>query len=114
MLVCSQRYHQTALLHKETILLMTVSGDVAEDKLQLARECGAAQAFNSKDKADDAFQTASTIVVSGAGPAYDLAFKLTKRRGKVIAIGVPNAPISIDCKTSCSSCYETRRANMIL
>ncbi|KAG9526029.1 hypothetical protein KCU93_g5620, partial [Aureobasidium melanogenum] len=70
--------------------------DVAEDKLQLARECGAAQAFNSKDKADDAFQTASTIVVSGAGPAYDLAFKLTKRRGKVIAIGVPNAPISID------------------
>lgn len=94
-------------------MLITPSGDVAEDKLQLARECGAAKVIDSRNKPGDALQTDSTIVVSGAGPAYNMAFKLTKRRGKVIAIGVPNAPISIDCKTSGSSFPETRRADMI-
>lgn len=100
MLVCFQRYHGIARVQEETILLITVAGDVAEDKLQLARDCGAAQVFDSRSRSDDSLQTDCTIVVSGAGPAYEMAFKLTKRRGKVIAIGVPNAPISIDCKKS--------------
>ncbi len=69
--------------------------DIADEKLKLGRDCGADATFNSlhAEKCDKA---PSTIVVSGAQAAYDLAFRITQTRGRVIAIGVPVKPISVD------------------
>lgn len=71
--------------------------DVTEDKLQLARDSGADKAYNTT-LADDAeiTQLSATIVASGAAPAYNLAFKVTQAHGRIIAIGVPKGPISVD------------------
>lgn len=53
--------------------------DVAEDKLQLARESGADKAYNSTALVDiDITQLGATIVAAGANPAYALAFKVTQ------------------------------------
>ena len=71
--------------------------DVAEDKLQLARDSGADEAYNSTALADaDIRQLSATIVASGAAMAYDHAFKVTQNHGRIIAIGVPNGNISIN------------------
>lgn len=72
--------------------------DIADDKLKLAKDCGADETFNSLDAAvvENCAQAPSTIVVSGAQAAYDLATKITQPRGQVIAIGVPAKPLSLD------------------
>lgn len=41
-------------------------------------------------------QLRSTVVVSGAAPAYELAFKATQIHGRIIAIGVPRSAIQVD------------------
>jgi propanol-preferring alcohol dehydrogenase len=73
--------------------------DIAEDKLRLGKDCGADEVYNCLDAAavtEKCAQSPSTIVVSGAQAAYDLGINLTRRRGRVIAIGVPPKPISLD------------------
>jgi hypothetical protein len=49
-------------------------------------------------KDEDIVQSRSTIVISGAKQAYDLAFNTTKFHGRVIAVGVPHGPVPIDSK----------------
>jgi propanol-preferring alcohol dehydrogenase len=74
--------------------------DIAEDKLQLARESGADKVFNTTTLADaDIQQVDATIVASGAAPAYDLAFKGTRNHGRIIAIGVPRGDIPVNILT---------------
>lgn len=72
--------------------------DIAEEKLKLGKDCGADETFNSLDPAviEESERAPSTIVISGAQAAYDLGFKITKPRGRVIAIGVPSRPLSVD------------------
>ncbi|PGG95906.1 hypothetical protein AJ79_09816 [Helicocarpus griseus UAMH5409] len=71
--------------------------DVAEDKLQLARDSGADKAYNTATLADGGVKQANaTVVSSGATSAYDLAFKLTQNHGRIIAIGVPRGDISVN------------------
>ena len=70
--------------------------DISEDKLRLAKDCGADKVYDSTTISDaDITQFDATIVASGAGPAYDLAFKATANHGRVIAIGVPRGDISV-------------------
>lgn len=70
--------------------------DITEEKLQLAKDCGAAKAFNSLSLDDKALVPGSgTIVVSGAEPAYALAFKITAMHGRIVAIGLPRSNISV-------------------
>lgn len=38
----------------------------------------------------------STLVVTGAAPAYAQAFKITAKHCIIVAIGLPRGPISID------------------
>ncbi|KAF1812766.1 alcohol dehydrogenase [Eremomyces bilateralis CBS 781.70] len=71
--------------------------DIANDKLQLAKDSGAEEVFNSMTGDAATFEkTLCTVVVSGAAPAYDLAFKITAKHGKVIAIGAPNGPVAVN------------------
>lgn len=71
--------------------------DVAEDRLQLARESGADKAYNSTALEDSKItQLSATIVAAGANPAYDLAFRVTQKHGRIIAIGVPRGEISVN------------------
>jgi propanol-preferring alcohol dehydrogenase len=48
---------------------------------------------------EDIVQAQSTIVISGAAPAYELAIKATKKHGRVIAVGVPSKPLSFNRKS---------------
>jgi threonine dehydrogenase-like Zn-dependent dehydrogenase len=41
----------------------------------------------------------STIVISGAVQAYELAFKATAQGGRVIAVGVPHTPVPVNSKS---------------
>ena len=81
--------------------LICVAVDIAPDKLQLALDCGADFALDSMKPgaAAEAQQTASTIVVSGAGAAYDFAFKVTQDHGRIIVLGVPHTDISFSPMT---------------
>lgn len=71
--------------------------DIADDKLELAKEYGAENAINSMKLADsDIVKTQTTVVISGAAPAYALGVKATKKHGRVIAVGVPHGPLTFD------------------
>lgn len=72
--------------------------DINEEKLQLARSSGADKVFNSLTLTpDETIQCASTLVVSAAPAAYDLAFRLTGRHGTIVGVGIPaNRKIEID------------------
>jgi len=68
--------------------------DIAEDKLELAKEYGADKVVNSLNlKDEDIVQAQTSIVISGAAPAYALGVKATKNHGRVIAVGLPHAPL---------------------
>ena len=57
---------------------------IAEDKLQLARDSDADEAYNSTALADADFRRLSaTIVASGAAMAYNHAFNVTQNHGRV-------------------------------
>jgi D-arabinose 1-dehydrogenase-like Zn-dependent alcohol dehydrogenase len=67
--------------------------------LKLALDSGADVAYNSLTIKDhDIVKSRSTIVISGAKQAFDLAFKTTQFHGRVIAVGYPYAPVLIDGK----------------
>jgi len=71
--------------------------DIAEDKLDLAKKYGADKAVNSLNlKDEDIVQAQTSIVISGAAPAYALGVKATKTHGRVIAVGVPHGPLSFN------------------
>lgn len=71
-----------------------VADDIAEDKLQLARDCGADKTYNSTSlKDEDLVRSGSTVVVTGAAAAYAQAFKITAKHCRVVAIGLPRGPI---------------------
>jgi propanol-preferring alcohol dehydrogenase len=65
--------------------------DITEDKLQLARKCGADTVVNAMiTPKEDAQSTPATIVISGSSKAYELGMAITERHGRVIAVGVPH------------------------
>jgi len=71
--------------------------DIAEEKLKLAKECGADEVFNSLKADPKTFEPAhATIVFTGAQPAYDGAVKLTRNHGRVVAVGLPAANLGIN------------------
>ncbi|KAF2814002.1 alcohol dehydrogenase [Mytilinidion resinicola] len=71
--------------------------DIAEDKLELAKKYGATKGVNTLTlKDEDIVKTQTTIVISGAAPAYALAVKTTKNHGRIIAVGVPHAPLTFN------------------
>ena len=77
---------------------MTV--DITEEKLKLALDSGADNAYNSLTiKDEEIVKSRSTIVISGAKQAFDLAFKTTQFHGRVIAVGYPYAPVPVDGKS---------------
>lgn len=81
-------------IHHGSLTIPSV--DVGEEKLQLARDCGANKVYDSTTiSPTDITPLAATIVASGAAPAYDLAFKATQNHGRIIAIGVPRGDISV-------------------
>lgn len=74
--------------------------DIADDKIQLALDCGADKAFNSMStEITPDLKAQSTIVISGAGPAYASALKATKSHGRIICVGVPPKDIAISMMT---------------
>jgi D-arabinose 1-dehydrogenase-like Zn-dependent alcohol dehydrogenase len=71
--------------------------DITEEKLKLALDSGADNAYNSLTiKDEDIVKSRSTIVISGAKQAFDLAFKTTQFHGRVIAVGYPYASVPVD------------------
>lgn len=80
----------------EDILLITNTVDIADDKLQLAKDSGADVVFNSMTMEDeDIEKMPSTVVVSGSPAAYAFGIKATQKSGRVIAVGVPPKDISL-------------------
>lgn len=77
--------------------LKPATDDITQEKLNLAKEYGAEKAFNSLELGDtEVSKTYSTIVISGAAQAYDLAFRATIPHGTVFAVGVPPHPIPLN------------------
>jgi len=72
-----------------------VLDDVAEDKLDLARECGADMAINSITGPKPFEQAPSTIVITGANAAYAGALDMTANHGVVLAVGLPAQDLAI-------------------
>lgn len=71
--------------------------DVAEDKLELARQCGADAVFNSSTTPiAEIAPASSTIVVSGAVKAYEFGLKITNTCGAVVGVGAPHEALSLD------------------
>jgi len=71
--------------------------DVTEVKLKLALDCGADKAFNSISADATTFEKGdSTIVYSGAIPAYAGALAMTNNHGTVVAVGLPPTDVGIN------------------
>jgi D-arabinose 1-dehydrogenase-like Zn-dependent alcohol dehydrogenase len=65
--------------------------------MELATKSGADVSLNSLTVAShELVKAPSTIVTSSAKQAYDLAFKITSRHGRIISVGVPHFPITVD------------------
>ncbi len=76
-----------------------IAVDVADDKLALARKCGATEAVNSSDpealrrlREDGGPHLA--IVTAAAKPAYDLAFRTLRKRGTLGVVGLPKEDLA--------------------
>jgi propanol-preferring alcohol dehydrogenase len=68
--------------------------DISEEKLELARACGAAETLNSsaKDAAKELRNKGgfhAVIVTSAAKAAYDLAFNSLRPTGNLLVVGLP-------------------------
>lgn len=101
----------------EENLLIQNTDDVAEDKLELAKRCGATKVVNSSNISEtDLTRTGATVVVSGAQSAYTLGINATAVGGKVIAIGAPGHPIEVDGQSSSlmKCCWQPRRHLAVL
>lgn len=85
-----------AIMYAKAMGFKVTAFDIADDKLKLALDSGANKALNSLTINDEEIVTAaSTIVISGAVQAYELAFKATAKSGRVIAVGVPHSPVPV-------------------
>lgn len=83
-----------------TLLTILLSDDIASDKLQLARDVGAEQTFNSMNVDDaDIVRSDTTIVASGSKAAYAFALKTVKTHARIITLGVPTEPVPITGKS---------------
>jgi len=86
-----------AILYAKAMGYRVHGYDIAEEKLKLAKECGADQAINSIKADPSTFEQAlGTIVFTGANPAYDGAFNLTANHGRLVAVGLPATPLQIN------------------
>jgi len=77
--------------------------DIAEDKLEQAKACGADEVINFKDaKLSECEKAPSTLVISGAIQAYDNALLLTALHGTIVTIGLPSTPWSLNIQRLCA------------
>ncbi|KAJ5745465.1 alcohol dehydrogenase [Penicillium odoratum] len=74
--------------------------DISEEKLALARDCGADQAFDSLNLPSNPEKAASTLVISGASAAYNSAVGLTANHGAVVAVGIPPTDIQVSASNT--------------
>ncbi|WP_424947869.1 zinc-binding dehydrogenase [Candidatus Spongiihabitans sp.] len=81
-----------------------IAVDINDDKLQLALQFGAHEAFNANNENDDCVERVRTatsggvhiaIETAGVPQALDLAYKVTRRGGTTVAAGMPGADASI-------------------
>ncbi|WP_423905684.1 zinc-dependent alcohol dehydrogenase family protein [Candidatus Spongiihabitans sp.] len=81
-----------------------IAVDINDDKLQLALQLGAHEAFNVKNENDDCVECVRTatsggvhiaIETAGVPQALDLAYKVTRRGGATVAVGMPGPDASI-------------------
>lgn len=84
-----------------------VAVDLSDDKLALARELGATHTVNPKQvKSDDDLYDLSGgrvhygLDMAGAVPAFETAYKLTRRGGATITSGLPNPKLSFSLSLS--------------
>ncbi len=74
--------------------------DITEDKLQLARESGAAKTLRASPDAARQLRAAgglhTALVTAGAKAAYDLALQCLAPGGALVVIGLPAEPLSFD------------------
>lgn len=86
-----------AILYAKAMGFRVIAFDVADDKLELAKQSGADVVFNSATTPVHQIEPAPvTIVISAALKAYDFAIKATRSCGAVIAIGVPHEAYSMN------------------
>lgn len=72
-------------------------GDIDDRKLDIAKEFGAEEALNSNNAPNEAHRkTKTTVVISGAAAAYDLAFRLTDCLSRIVAVGIPPDAIRVN------------------
>ncbi|GAB7356268.1 hypothetical protein MBLNU459_g7077t2 [Dothideomycetes sp. NU459] len=76
--------------------------DITEDKLDLAKRCGADETLNMLDATSSFEQAMSTIVITGANAAYNGALGLTANHGVVIAVGLPAQDLQIALPRWCA------------
>ncbi|CAM4178600.1 Alcohol dehydrogenase [Bordetella tumbae] len=84
-----------------------VAVDLSDDKLALARDLGATHTVNPKQvKSDDDLYDLSGgrvhygLDMAGAVPAFETAYKLTRRGGATITSGLPNPKLSFSLSLS--------------
>ncbi|CAM3990103.1 zinc-dependent alcohol dehydrogenase family protein [Bordetella muralis] len=84
-----------------------VAVDLSDDKLALARELGATHTVNPKQvKSDDDLYDLSGgrvhygLDMAGAVPAFETAYKLTRRGGATITSGLPNPKLGFSLSLS--------------
>lgn len=84
-----------------------VAVDLSDEKLALARELGATHTVNPKQvKSDDDLYDLSGgrvhygLDMAGAVPAFETAYKLTRRGGATITSGLPNPKLSFSLSLS--------------
>jgi propanol-preferring alcohol dehydrogenase len=74
--------------------------DLAEDKLKLARESGAAKTLPATSDSAKELRAAGgvhfALVTAGAKAAYDLALQCLAPGGALVVIGLPAEPLSFD------------------
>ena len=90
-----------------------IAVDVADDKLELARECGADLLVNAA--APDAHKQIKKIseggahvvvVTSGSRAAYETAFRSIRRGGTLVVVGMAPEPISVSTVALVSGEYR--------
>ncbi|OZI49858.1 zinc-dependent alcohol dehydrogenase family protein [Bordetella genomosp. 4] len=84
-----------------------VAVDLSDDKLALARELGATHTVNPKQvkSDDDLYDLAGGRVhygldMAGAVPAFETAYKLTRRGGATVTSGLPNPKLGFSLSLS--------------
>lgn len=84
-----------AIMYAKAMGFRVHAFDVAEDKLELARQSGADAVFNSATTdVADVEKAVSTIVISSAIKAYEFSIKIADICGTVIGVGAPQESFS--------------------